>query len=531
MRPQPTLSGAVVSTGGMTLASRVFGLLRDVLIGRIFGDTAVGSAFAAAFAIPNMFRRLFGEGALSAAFIPEYTAAHQADQHEADRLASRVLWWLGVGTGLITAVIEAVLLVLVLTLPPDPDRELSLKLVMVMLPFMPLICITAILSGMLQVHGKFAAAASGPVVLNAFIIAVGGYYTLFGGTAGSTVAYALGAATVLSGLTQAVTFWWILRRQGVRWSADGSAAADRTGRMLKRFVPVLVGLGTLQLNAFLDTLIAMWPIWVGPTILGRDYPLDDKSNIILSLTQRLYQFPLGVFGVAVATAAFPLLSRHAANGPEFVAVLRRGLRLSLLIGLPATVGLLLVRHDLVTVMFSGGKGGFSAEGLQRSAAVLCGFAVAVWAYSLNHVLARAFYATGDTATPMRVSLAMVLINLGLNLGLIWPLAEAGLAWATAVCAIIQAVLLQRLLARRLAPMAGGPLLDGRTLAAMARVAIASALMGAAVWGLMAAWPAVNAWGERLIRLAAATAVGVAAFAGACLLVKAEELRWLIHRRV
>lgn len=530
--PHPTLSHAVVSTGAMTLASRVFGLVRDVLIGRIFGDTVVGSAFAAAFAIPNMFRRLFGEGALSAAFIPEYTGAHKTDRAMADRLACMVLWWLGVGTGLLTFVAELLLLVLLMTLPPDPERTLSLRLIMVMLPFMPLICVTAILAGMLQVHGKYAAAASGPVVLNAFIIAVGGYYVLFGGAASETVAYALGIATVLSGLTQALTFWWILRRSGVRWDARDHDTRAGVKRMLARFIPVLIGMGTLQLNAFLDTLIAMWPIWVGPTIFGVAYPLDDRSNIILSLTQRLYQFPLGVFGIAVATAAFPMLARHADDPREFVAVLRRGLRLSLLVGLPATIGLLLVRHDLVAVMFSGGKpgSGFSPEGVSRSAAVLAGFAVAVWAYAVNHVLTRAFYARGDTKTPMKLSLAIVGLNFLLNVALIWPLKEAGLAWSTAACAIIQCVVLAVLARRRFTPV-GDSHLDGATIGAMARVAAASLLMGLAVWGLLAFWPDALSWREKTLRLAAATTTGIAGFVAACLVLRVQELRWLLHRRV
>jgi putative peptidoglycan lipid II flippase len=519
----------------MTLASRLFGLVRDVLIGRIFGDTLIGSAFAAAFAIPNMFRRLFGEGALSAAFIPEYTDARKRSPASADHLARLTLKWLAISTGLLTALIELSLLLVLVLAPGDEERSLSLRLLMVMLPFMPLICMTAILAGMLQVRGRYALAASGPIVLNAFIIVVGLYYTLFGGVAGVTVAYAMGIATVLSGLTQALTFWFALSKEPIPADALPDDSRPRARAMLKRFIPVMIGLGTLQLNTFIDTLICMWPIWVGPTMLGREYPLDDRSQVILSLTSRLYQFPLGVFGIAVATAAFPLLAKHANEPEHFLATLRRGLRLSLLIGLPASIGLVLVRHDLVLVMFSGGKSGFSPEGVARSASVLLGFACAVWAYSLNHVLTRAFYAVKDTRTPMNVSLAMVGFNIALNFALIWSLREAGLAWATAASATLQFLTMLILASRRFGRAAHGPILDAPTLLGMTKVIIASLVMGACVWTLLHFWPAQpmppepHAWRAHALSLSAACIVGGSVYLIICWALRVHELRWLIKR--
>lgn len=524
----------------MTLLSRVGGLVRDVLIGRIFGDTGLASSFAAAFAIPNMFRRLFGEGALSAAFIPEYTracgpeAATVADRprpgepadpdHPAGALASLTLLWLGLATGALTVLVEAALLVLLLVLPHDAERALSFRLIMVMLPFMPLICITAILAGMLQVHGRFAASASGPLVLNGFIIAVGGY-CLFTGTVGDVrVAYALGVATVLSGATQA--FWFArLLRPHVRWTRRTAPAKEPARRMLRRFVPVMLGLGTLQLNAFLDTLVAMWPIWIGGTMLGMAYPLDDGSNIILSLTARLYQFPLGVFGIAVATAAFPMLARHADDPALFAATLRRGLRLSLFIGLPASAGLILVREPITRVLFSGGKSGFSEDGLARSALVLAGFAPGIWAYSLNHVFTRAFYAKGDTRTPMRISICMVALNLTLNLTLIWWLREAGLAWATTASSIVQCIILGALCREKL----GAPGIDRPTAAAFARIALATAVMAAVVLAAQRILPTSGGWSAALLQLGISCAVGIGAYTAAAIALRGPEMGWLFKR--
>lgn len=532
------LARAVQATSLMTLASRVGGLVRDVMLGRIFGDGWVNSAFAAAFQIPNMFRRLFGEGALSAAFIPEYTDAVRQDPQHAGALASLTVAVLGVVTGVLTIVLEIALLGVLLIAPGDAERELSIKLVMVMLPFMPLICMVAILAGVLQVHGKFAAAASGPVVLNTFIVATG-FYFVFTGTRGDpAVAYALGAATVLSGATQLFYFLRLLRGK-VHWTRSWGIVRDRGTRMLKRFVPVAVGLGTLQLNTLLDTVIAMWPIYVGPTMLGHAVTLDRASNGILSLTSRLYQFPLGVFGVAVATAAFPLLARHAKEPEAFADTLRRGLRISLFIGVPATVGLILVRHDITSVLYGHGKTGWSLSSLDRSAAVLAGFATGIWAYSVNQVLTRAFYAQGDTATPMRVSLAMIGVNVALNFTLIWPLKEAGLAWATAVSAIVQTLVLWALSTRLLRRIGCHTVLvDQHVLRGVLKIFAAALAMGGVVYAVLVFMPPrspmvsgvlVSAWIWQLARLLVGTGAGAVAYFVLAKALKVSELSWVLHR--
>lgn len=169
------------TVAGLTLVSRVLGLGRDLVTVRVFGDTAVGSAFAAAFAIPNMFRRLFGEGALSAAFIPEYTRLADSDGPRADALASLVVGSLALVTGAITLALELAILGVLVFAPGDAERVLSLRLVMVCLPFMPLICTAAILGGMLQARGRFGPWAAAPVILNLCIIAVSLPYFVVGG--------------------------------------------------------------------------------------------------------------------------------------------------------------------------------------------------------------------------------------------------------------------------------------------------------------------------------------------------------------
>jgi putative peptidoglycan lipid II flippase len=554
-----TLARAVRAVAGVTLLSRLGGLVRDVILVRVFGATVVGSAFQAAFAIPNMFRRLFGEGALSAAFIPEYTdatkAAHTTPSEcprcgyhlrglasstctcpecagplpvdslrESGALASLTLRWLALVTTALTVLAEVVLAVLLVTLPPDPSRELSLKLIMVMLPFMPLICSVAILAGMLQVHAKFAASATGPLVLNTFIIAVGAYFLFSGTHATETAAYVIGIATVLSGGTQAVWFARLLRPHVVWGWADVALGRPRAARMFKKFVPVLVGLGTLQLSALLDTCIAMWPIWVGQDMFGHAVTLDKASNVILAAAQRLYQFPLGVFGVAVATAVFPLLAHAASDAPRFTDTLRRGIRLSLFISLPATAGLVFVGRELCAVLYSGGHRGFGPADVDRCANVLAGYSAAIWAYSLNHVLTRAFFASKDTRTPMHVALVFAAINLATNLTLIWPLREAGLAWSTAACATLQAGVLTLLIRRRLHVR----IFDGPTLAAALRLLAVTFGMALCVAILQRLWPWPDTWSRHLARLAVASVLGGVVYGALSALTRAPELHWLLR---
>lgn len=519
------LSSAVRATSGATLLSRLGGLAREVLTARIFGDTAIGSAFAAGFQVPNLFRRLFGEGALSAAFIPEYTTLQKDDPHLADQFASLVVAALLLVTTALTLVIEVGLLVALMVLPPDPDRNLSLGLIMTMLPYMPLVCVAAIMGGMLQVHGRFVAASAGPLMMNTMVVAMGLYFLLTGQLGSATTAYVLGGVVVASGVTQCAWFARLLSPR-VKWTRAYEGAREAGRKTFRRFVPAAIGLGSLQINTFIDTLLAMWPIWVGPTLLGFVYPLDERSNVLIAGAARLYQFPLGVFGIAVAVAIFPLLARHRAEPAHFVQTLRRGIRLSLFIGLPASVGLFLVRHEAIAVPYSGGSTGFSATGVERCAAVLGGFALAVWAYSLNHVLTRVFYSLGDTRTPMRVSLAMVVLNVALNLALIWELKEAGLGWSTAVCAAVQCGALF-VLARRVLPE---PILDASTRLAMGRIAVAAGVMGGVVWALGRFMPWPPGWTGSLATLLVKSGVGAVAFAVSARLFGCHELGWLLSRR-
>lgn len=519
---------AARTVAGVTALSRVFGLVRDAVCSRIFGAGPVWSAFAFAFVIPNLFRRLFGEGALAAAFIPEYARLREQDPPLADRFASATTALLLLLLAGLTLLGELLLLTLLRTLEFDQAGALAIRLTMVMLPFMPLVCMTALLGGVLQTHDRFAPTAAAPILLNVGMI--GG--ALLGGAllgaALETTAMLVAIGVVLAGVAQVAWSLHALRGR-MRWTRvfDGARAPLRT--LLKRMGPSVVALGALQLSTLIDALIASWPILVGPTItlplLGeRAYPLDEASNAVLFFTQRLYQFPLGVFGVALATAVFPALARAARDAPLFGATLARGVRLALFIGIPASVGLIAVRTDLARVILGGGL--FGASDVQRVSLTLLGYAPGVWAYATTQVYTRSFFALGDTLTPMRVALITVGANLILNLALIWPLGEAGLAWSTSITGAGQCLALA-LLARRRAHADHSVLWRSAGWTCALAAAMALALAGASlVWPS----PASPAWAISLLRLLTLVALGGGVFVALALAASRPELRWLAQRR-
>jgi len=500
----------------LTAVSRVTGLLRDAVLSRVFGAGAVTDAFFFAFIIPNLFRRLFGEGALSAAFLPVYARLDRDDPVIARRLASLLIALLVVSLGLTVLLIELLLLVL-LRVRPD-EAALPIRLTMIMLPYMPMVCVVALLGAMLQVRGRFGPAATAPVVLNLLIIGAALWGAFFRPDEIERQVVVVSCSVLLAGMIQ---IFWCLRALGGGkiFTRDRAGAGAPLRRVLRQAGPMIVGLGVLQLNTLLDGFIASYPTVVGDTIFGVAYPLTEGAMASVSFAQRLYQFPLGVFGIAVATAIFPLLARQADDAEGFAQILRQGLRLVVYIGLPASAGLILVRHELAVVILRGGD--FTDAHAARVANVLLGYAPAIWAYSMTHVLARAFYAQGDAMTPVRVACGVVALNLVLNLLLIWPLAEAGLAWSTAICAVVQCVLLLVLLARRT-----GFTIDAAVRRSWLRSAVAALAMTVVVL-LVHRIEFAGSWLGAVLQLSACVAAGAATYA---LVGDRAELRRLLAGR-
>ena len=506
----------------LTLVSRFSGLARDAVQSRVFGSGAVMSAFALGFQVPNLFRRLFGEGALTASFVPVYARLDRDDAAQARRFAGTLLTLLTVFLSLLTVIG----IVVTMNLPArDEQAALGLRLIAVMLPYMPMVCAVALMGAVLGVHGRFGPASFSPILLNLGII-VAALLVHFlpcegGDPCGPDRILWVAIGVLVAGVAQVAWMTWSMRGQGVRPMLALSACRGPLVQTMRTTLPMLVGLGVFQLNVLVDSLIACYPLYFGDTFMGHRFPLDAGANAIMGWSTRLYEFPLGVFGISVATVIFPLLARQSGEPAQFMHSLRRGVRLSVFIGVPASLGLVLVGRSMSTVVYQGGK--CTPDQVAQIAAVLIAYAPAVVAYSVMQLLTRAFYALGDQRTPTRLSMAMVLLNLALNVTLIWtPLGITGLAWSTTICSFIQWALLSRLLRRRL-----GRFMDDVTWRSMGKTAVAAALMGMATYALNSALPFDGGWWGSLWRLLALTLVGAGTFFVVAWRLRMPEWRWAL----
>jgi len=533
----------------LTLISRFTGLARDAVLAGALGLSVTADAFFVGFLVPNLFRRLFGEGALTASFIPSYTDLIERDPSLAKRFASLTLTLLSVLLIGITLVCEIVLWRASDVIDPEHKASLAIYYTRIMLPYMPMVCIVAMLGGVLQVHKRFGSPAAAPLILNGgMILAVVLAHSLAGDDPDkSRVATWVAVSVLVSGVIQLV--WQLvamMRVTGLTTHFAGCWPSMKS--MLLLMGPMVVGLAVFQINSMLDTMIAYFfapadgPGHTTLSFLGMTFepPLRQGDVAALNWSQRLYQFPLGVFGIAIATAIFPALSSAAAksnskdlgNGrlivsasEAFANIVRQGLRLTIFIGLPASVGLILIRVPLSRTVFE--HGDFSTQDALRVATILAGYASSIWAYSMTHTLTRAFYALKDAKTPLRVSMGMVALNLALNVTLIWPLGAVGLAWSTAASAVGQVLLLLLMLRKRVHNT-----IDRSVMMSWARTALASAVMALVILPITYFYdPAGLSKQVNYALLAGLVVLGGVVVLAVAWFSRAEELQWLRRRSV
>ncbi len=506
----------------LTLTSRGLGLVRDMTFSFVFGVGSVQSAFALGFQIPNLFRMLFGEGAISAASIPVLTERlHHEGRPAMAAVAGRLVGLLLVTLTGLCAVAEVVVLFLYWRYGDDPNSALTLTLTGIMLPFVVMICPVAILGGIQNIFGRFALPAAMPILTNVVLIttAIGARLVVPGGPRRHIIIISF--AVLIAGLMQLALQWWGVRRCDLRLKLSLDWRNPAIGRIFSTMLPMILGLGVVQLNTLADSLIAWWFV-IDP--VGPGLPDERPGTAILYFAQRLYQFPLGVFLVALATAIFPALARHAAaqDRAALSQTLIRGIRAALFIALPCMVGLILIREPLVRTLFAHGKFKEVPQADLRVAAALAMYTLGLWAYGLNHLLTRAFYALQDARTPLKVSVANVALNLVLNLILVQTvLREAGLALATAFGATLQVIVLLVLFDRRVERLPWSQLLPsaGRTL-------IAAVVMGGVV--VLTGRYAVPEAGN-VVRLVVMISTGAASYLAAVRLLRCPELRELTRR--
>lgn len=501
----------------LTLASRVLGLIRDTLCGSVFGAGWVMSAFSVGFQIPNLFRRLFGEGALSASSIPVLTdALHHGGKEAVDRLAGKLMGVLLTVLITLTIISELVALGLWPFLGHSQRDQLTFSLTTAMLPYMIPICAAAILSGIQNIFGQFGVPAMNPIVLNGFMISgllIGRY-----GYPGNNIAqvWVLTASVLVSGVFQLAWQWHNARGCGLRirpkldWHDPALIQIGRT------MIPMTLGLGVVQLNTFVDSMLAY--------VLIRSH---EGGPAVLYFAQRLYQFPLGVFAIAMATAIFPTMSMHATIGEKaaLIDTYRRGLRVVLFEGLPCTIGLIMIRYPLIETLFQHGE--FGPDDTVRVARTLVAFSAGIWAFGVNQIQVRAFYAVKDAKTPLKIATWMVVLNVIGNVILVLWLEEAGLALSTTICAALQVVWLSR----RLTTHLGGPVGIQSLIGPIVRMIIATALMAVCILAIDAALKQWAPYANRAsIRLFIQTGCGGMAYLLAAWALRCTELRMIFGNK-
>lgn len=442
----------------LTMLSRVLGMLRDMTFAYFLGAGGLMDGWAIAFKIPNLARRLFGEGAASASLIPVYSEELQKDREKADTLAFTVVTVVFILLAGIVLLGESIIWGYYKFVSVYAGTQLKLKLSAIMLPYMILICVVAILAGILNTHRHFASPAAAPIVLNIFIIGSLCFSGWVLQTRPNRQVFIVAVTVLLAGLLQLFIQLPPLWARGIYIRPAWQIRSDSFRKIILLMGPMVLGLSATQINTLADDFIALWLsgsnekgqffIWFGRQI---KYPLWEGAVSQLFYSQRLYQLPLGVLGISLATAIFPVMSSDAARN-DFTALSRtvsRGLRCAVFVALPATVGLLMVGRPLVSVLFERGR--FSAQDTNLTTWTLSFYVLGLSGYFAQQVVTRAFYSMQDSYIPALSAVIAVFTNVVLNLTLVWFLGTGGLAAATAICSYLQVALLVTALHKRLDP--------------------------------------------------------------------------------
>ncbi len=485
---------ALGSIGAATLASRILGFVRDAVVALAFGAGPVTDAFFVAFRIPNILRRLLAEGALSTAIVPvfsDYAATRSRDEfvRMLRAVSGAALAVLGV-TSLLGVILSPWLLRAIAPgFTSDPAQEsLAVLLTRVMFPYVLLVGLSALVMGALNAQGRFFAAAFGPAVLNLGMIA--GVLLLASHVQPAILSLAIGV--LVGGVGQLAVQLPSLRSCGLLvapvWQRD-HPAVTRVARLL---LPAVFGLPAVQVMVFINTLLA--------------YLLPSGSNSYLYYADRVMEFPLGIFGIALASASLPTMSRQAAAGDTagVAATLGFALRLSIFVSLPATVGLVILSEPIIRVLFE--RGLFTAGDTAATAQALVWYSVGLTGFAGARIVAQAFYAVGQAGTAVRLGVMAIAVNAVSALALMGPMAHGGLALASSIGTFANLAGLVWLARRRFGPIGGRALVTST-----ARILIACVPLAA--WCLLARWliPAGGGSGSAAAWLAAAVAGGAAVF--------------------
>lgn len=509
------LTRAAGTIGAATLLSRILGYVRDVLIAGYFGTGLFADAFIAAFRIPNMLRRLFGEGSLGIAFVPVLSATlTRQGREEADRLARSamrilaVILIVAVGLGVWAA--PWITRMIAYGFLESPDKfALTVSLTRLMLPYIFFVGMLALCMAILHVLGHFAAPALAPALLNLAMIGamlVAGYLS---GDATFRV-YALALGVLIGGLLQLLLQFPVLVRQGLRFWQKNVWFHPGMRRVGSLFIPATAGAAVVQINSLVGNLLASF--------------LESGSVSYLYYADRLVQFPLGLFGISAAIAVLPSFARQAASA-DFSALKKTfvfALNAVFFVTLPAMIGLILLREPIVALLFQ--RGAFDAVATGMTALALLYYAIGLWAFASLRIVASVFYALQDAATPVRCAAISMLANLLLGLALMQPMDHAGLALALSLAAMLNLAMLLGFLRRKLGPLGGK-----QVLSSACKTALGSAIMALGVWMTAGMLPDVDPQTpvRSLIGLVVTIGIGVLVYAAASRWLHGEDFKNMV----
>jgi len=467
------LTKALGSVGGLTLASRVLGLVRDSLFFRFVGANFASDAFQIAFRLPNLFRALFAEGAFSAAFIPMFNrkVAEGDKAAEGSGLALGLAFAENALSVLLPVLIVMTAIVEVAAWPVTwlqtfgygdgtaAQFDYIVLLNRLTFPYLLFISLVSLLGGILNSLHRFWVNAAAPILLNLTLIVA---LLLFHAHDPLPTARNQAIAVSVAGVLQFVWLWWACRRAGVRLRLKRPTINDDVKRLLKLILPAAAGAGAVQINLLISTGLA-----------ARFLPAGSVSYIYAA--DRLNQLPLGLIGIGLGTVLLPTISRLLGAGKETEAMetQNRGMELALLLTLPATVALIVCGQPITAALFQHGK--FTATNSLYTSQALAAFSIGLPSYILVKVLTPGFYARADTRTPVRFATQSMLVNLVLNLILIWPLKHMGPPLATAIASTVNVALLYRTLSKR-----GHFVADAQLRRRAWRMGAAALLMGGAM---------------------------------------------------
>ena len=476
------------SSGAMgiaTIVSRILGMAREICYANFMGNSAVAGAFTLAFMIPNLFRRLLGEGALTAAFIPIFKEKEiVAGEAEMWRSANAVISGM-IATAVVIIIVVTVGLTVLLSVGARatetglaswlrPETILMVRLLRVMFPYLILVCFSAICVGVLNARGRFFIPALGPTILNLILIASVFWLAPRMGPLLEEQIFALAIGVLVAGLAQAIYLLPALYREGYRFEWISPWNNETVRLVVQRMVPGMMGVAAFQLNVTFTGLYS--------------YTVDETIVASFNYAVRLMELPQGVFGVSLATFLLPTLAKLASekNYTEFRATLRQGTGYLLTANMLATVLLIVLAQPIIRLLFE--HGAFDASATRRSAFALACLAPGLVAFSLVHILARAFYALGDTQTPMKISAVCLLLNMIFTVWLVGMLAEGGLGIANSASAFVNVALLFYALRRKLSTLDLGDLRNR-----VVSIAGAAAMAGLIAWTTAHFWEAH--WGH------------------------------------